>query len=285
MKKSNALWGALLIFIGLVWILDSTRVVSIDIWGSLTYLWPVFIIAAGITFFLKRESHLPRVILWILVFALIGGYGVYLGYNEESSTDLNKTFVMQSGTRSGSLQVNIGSADFDIDSTDKDLADIKTNIKGIRFVFDEGTNPRIKYSEKGQFNAIRGRQIFDAGLNNTIPWDVEINSGVTNGKFDLSDLMLKMCTINTGSCDLDIIAGSKLTDARIVINGGAVNLNLMLPDDVGLKISSSSVVAKVDGSVNMIKDGRVLYSDNFESAPYKLYLDVTTASMNITVNH
>lgn len=283
MRKSSALWGTLLIFIGLVWIFDTTNLLNIDMIGSIMTLWPVFIVAAGITFFFKRESHIQRVILWILVFAIIGGYGIYLGHSI-SENAFNKTFAMSENIESASLKVDIAGANFDIGSSSLELADIRTNVKGIRFNYDEGKNPKIKYSQKLQGKGWGERQIFKANLNNSIPWDIEFNTGATSGTLNFKNVALEMCTINTAGCNLDIIIGNKQKDARIVINGGVVNLKLNLPEDVGLKVSSKAAVSKVNGTISMLKEGGDYLSDNYATAPNKLYLDIASAASNITVN-
>lgn len=285
MKRSGALWGAFLIFVGLVWILGSTKIVSVDIIGSVMTLWPVFIIAGGLTLFLKREAHLPRVIIWVAVFALIFGYGVYLGNSQTGGLAADQTFEMKSDIKSAALEVNLGGARFDISSGgSQDLAKVSTNVRELRYDLTEGSSPRIKYSQMLKFKGFTGRQAFRAALSNSVPWNIELNTGAASGLLDFSDFALESCTINTGACDMDIVAGNKLDEARIIINGGAVNLKVSIPEDVGLKITSSSALTNVNGSASMLKSGRVYLSQNFDSAPNKVYLEVSSGVSNISVN-
>ncbi|MCX7771489.1 MAG: hypothetical protein N2376_00050 [Clostridia bacterium] len=284
-RRSSALWGALLIFIGLAWIAGSTNLVQIDIIGAALTLWPIFIIAAGITFFLKHDSHIQRAILWILVFAIIGGYGIYLGYTSVGGTQQHKTFEMKSGIQSATLQVNVGGSRFDIGSDSQNLAAVDANVKGLRYEYFDGSNPKITYSQNVRFGfGFGGRQTFNARLNNPIPWNVELNTGATNGVLDFSDVALKNCTINTGATELDMRFGTKQQDSRVTINGGVVNLKLNVPSDAGLKISSSSAVTKVNGSIEMLKDGNVYTSGNYDQAPAKVWVDISSGASNITVN-
>jgi predicted membrane protein len=284
MKRSGALWGTLLIFIGLAWILDSANLLRIDILGSVMTLWPAFIIAAGITFFLKRESYIQRLLLWILVFALIGGYGIYLGYNNTNVNEKNKKFIMKPEIQSASMKINISGADFDIDAGETDLADIRTNVNGIKFNCGEGSNTEIICSQKVQLKGYNKYQNFTTTLNKNIPWNIELNSGSVKGSLNFEKFPLKNCTINTGACDLDIIAGNMQKDTTIVINGAAINLNLNVPENTGLKISSSSAATRVNGNVNLLKDGAVYQSDNFTASDSKIYVDIASAACNISVN-
>ncbi len=283
MKQSRALWGIILIFIGLFWILKSFDWVSMDLFGSLRTLWPVFIIAGGLTFFFKRESYLPRVILWLLVFVLIGGYAIYLGSQDVMGTESSKTFTMRSDIQSASLLVEVSGANLDVGSG-SELAVVDTNIESIQYEYDEGSNPRILYRQNNSLLGWNSKQGFKARLNRDIPWTIEVNTGTTKGTLDLSDIELNQCTINTGSCDLDILAGNKSREARITINGGAVNLKITLPEDVGLRVSSSSAVTRINGQVDLLEQDSVYHSDNFDSAPNKLYLDMACGAGSITVN-
>lgn len=285
MKKSGAFWGIILIFAGLIWILDSTNLISMDIWGAVSTLWPIFIIAAGFTFFFKRESHLPRIILWFFVFAIIGGYGVYLGYQDDSSTSKSKTFDINSEIKKASMTVNIGGANFDISSTSDKLADIITDVKDIQSDFNEGSTSKIVYFQKNPIKFEFGnRKKFTAHLNETIPWDIELNTGAVNGKLDFKGFPLESCRINTGACDLKIIAGNKQEDSSIEINGGVVNLSLSVPKDVGVKIHSSSGITKVNGSKSIAKNGETYTSDNYDTALYKLNLNVASGVCNVSIN-
>lgn len=282
MRSSRALWGIFLIFIGLFLIVQTFDWFSMDLLGALQTLWPVFIIAGGLTLFLKRESHLPRVILWFLVFALISGYAIYLGNQVVAGTETQKTFEMKNHIQTGSFQLNVNSVKLDI-KAGTDLAVVSTNIEGIQYDFDERSRAKITYDQK-RFLGTNKNQSFDARLNRDIPWTLEVNTGLLKGTIDFSDVVLNQCSINTGSCDLDIVAGSKQKDARFIINGGNVDLNITLPDDVGLEVSSTSAVTRINRESYVLNDGTVYHSDNFDSAPNKLYVELACGVGTITVN-
>lgn len=283
MKNSRALWGVLLIFIGVFLILGTFDWFSVDLFGALRVLWPVFIIAGGLTLFFKQESHLPRVILWLLVFALIGGYAIYLGARDVTGFETSKTFAMERNMKSGSFHLNAAVVDLDL-SAGSELAIVNTQIGGIKYEYLGGNSPVIIYSQDDSFLKWQGNQDFEAQLNRDIPWTIEINTGTTKGTLDFSDIQLEQCTVNTGSCELDIIAGSKSKDASIIINGGAVNVDLTLPEDVGVEISSAGALTKINEDVYMLTDDEVYRSDNFDSAPNKLYLEMACGAGNVTVN-
>ena len=285
MRKSHALWGVLLIFVGIIWILGSTNTVSIDLMGSLFTLWPILIIAAGITLFLKKEVHWVRVILWILVFALIGGYGFYLGLNDTGTTGSSNTFEMADSMSSAKLQVSTMAADLKIGSTDNELAKTNSDIKNLRYNFSGGRNSNIRYFQKMMLPGSQWGKNFTADLNSTIPWNLELNTGATEGVLDFSNIILNDCNINSAACDLRVVAGDRQDEAKIEINGASVEIEITIPTESGIRIQTNSVSSDVKGNgISLNRDGADYKSSNFNSAKKVIILTINGVSSNVTVN-
>ena len=109
MRKTHVIWGLLLIITGIVWILASTGTIqlSIDIIGAISTLWPIFIVAAGVTILLKKEAHTMRAVVWIIAAAIVIGYGIFLGSDHHGiagamSMSLNETAWSMPGWKSTS---------------------------------------------------------------------------------------------------------------------------------------------------------------------------------------
>lgn len=285
MRKSHALWGVLLIFIGIVWLLGSTTTVSFDLWGSLSALWPILIIAAGITLFLKKEAHWIRVILWVLVFAVIGGYGFYLGYNDTGMTGSSNKFEMVDGMSSAKLQVSAMATTLKIGSTDTDLALINSDIRNLRYNFSGGKNSDIRYYQKMQMFGSQWGRNFTADLNSAIPWNLELSTGSADGVIDFSNTIMNSCNINAASCDISIIAGSRQDEAKITINSASSNINITIPADSGIRIQASALSNNVRGDgISLDQNGNNYESSNFNSAKEVVILEINSASSNVNVN-
>lgn len=285
MNKSKAFWGVLLIAAGILLVVATTDMIRIDIIGSLFTLYPLLIIAAGASFFLNREKHMLRVAMWVLVFAIIGGYGIYLGYQNVELPGGTTTFDMRNDIRSAKFQADLGAADVRIASTTASLAKLDSNIPNLQSKTSGSSEANIRVSQKSQLIGTQRGSYFSLDLNNTIPWELEFNTGAIDGMMDLSDLSVKSCDINTGACDLRLIMGDKQNESLIRCNGGAVDISLTIPKGTGVKIQSSSAVSDVRGNgVKINKDGRSYYSEGFDSADRTVVVEVNSGATQITVN-
>ncbi len=284
MKKSTSLWGIVLIIIGLFWILSSSDMVRIDIRSALSSLYPLIIIALGATLFISKEAHGIRTAVWSAVILIIGGYGVYLGYQNDAMETKTYTFDMTNEISSASLEVNLGSPDFRLGSTSSLLANIESNIGDLQATASEEDGSAIRISQNSK---IFGKQIgkhLSITLSNAVPWEVELNTSTAEGLLDYSDVILKSCEINTGTCDLRIIAGNRQEESRIVVNGISVDISLSVPKGTGVSVRTSSAVKKVHASgIKMNKDDRDYYSEGYEDAKTRVVLEINSGTSNVDI--
>jgi hypothetical protein len=284
MKKSNPLWGILLIIIGLFWVLGSSDLVRFDIWGSLGALYPLIIIALGATLFIPKEAHGIRTAVWTAVILIIGGCGIYMGYQNVALEDGSYTFDMTNEVRNASLEVNLGSADFRLVSTSSSLAKVESNIEGLQTIATEGNNSVIRISQNNKIFGAQAGKRFSVALNDSVPWEIELNTGTAEGILDYSDVILEKCEINTGTCDLRIIAGDRQEESRVVVNGGVVDISLSVPSGMGIMVQNSTAVSGVHASgIKMNKDSRNYYSEGYDDAKTRVILEINSGGCNIDI--
>lgn len=67
------IWGIFLLFLGIVFLLQSLNVLPWGVWGTLWHFWPVLIIIAGLGILLRRYNiWLVSVLILALLFACLG---------------------------------------------------------------------------------------------------------------------------------------------------------------------------------------------------------------------
>ena len=67
------IWGIFLLFLGIVFLLQSLNVLPWALWGTLWRFWPVLIIVTGLGILLKRYNiWLVSVLIMALLFACLG---------------------------------------------------------------------------------------------------------------------------------------------------------------------------------------------------------------------
>jgi len=289
MRKSHVIWGLLLIIIGVLWILGSTDVLQfrMDILGSLSTLWPVFIVAAGITLLLKKEARALKAVVWVIAIAIVAGYGIYLGSGGSSIAggDVH-VFEMREGMEHARLEVNTGAATLRIGASDSAMARVGSNIPGLRANFTGGRNSGIVFSQQWKPFRIDSGKDFAADLNRNLTWDLEFNTGAVEGIIDFSGFPMENCVVNAGACDLRIVAGTLQEKTTIECNGGTVSISITIPEGTGIRIKSDAVANDIGGKgITLRKDDRVYESTNYDTADRTIDLNISSAvtKVNVTV--
>ncbi len=287
MRRSHIVWGSLLIIIGILWILASSGMVPFDIMGAIRTLWPVFIVAAGITLLLKKEDHVMKAVVWVLAIALVGGYGIYLGNAGHSLMEEGNdhVFELKDGMEHAKMEVNTGTTSIRIGSADSALARVSSNIKGLRHNYKGGRDSTIRFYQRWEPLDLGSGRNFYANLSKDVRWDLELNTGAIDGIIDFSGFPLENCEINTGTCDLRIVAGNLQDETTVKCNGGAVSMSISIPEGTGIRIVSNAAVNDIGGNgITIEKKGKYYESSNFDSADRFVYLHVNSGASNITVN-
>ncbi|AFV02863.1 hypothetical protein UNSWDHB_123 [Dehalobacter sp. UNSWDHB] len=78
--KKNITLGAVIILVGVIWLLSNLDVFSFSIIGtfflSLWKLWPLLLIGAGVSLLINKNSMM-KMIVWIIIVICIMFYGIY----------------------------------------------------------------------------------------------------------------------------------------------------------------------------------------------------------------
>jgi hypothetical protein len=121
-----------------------------------------------------------------------------------------------------------------------------------------------------QFNS------WDLRFNNSVPIDLEIETGAGESGLDLRGLNLSALQISTGAGTTTIDLSSALDhDLRASVEGGVGNLSVKLPDDMGVRVTVSSGIGGLTSS-GLLKDGSAFVNEAYGVSPHTLTLDITT---------
>ena len=94
MKKGNTL-GIILILIGVAWLIRQTGVLSVNWAASIKTLWPIFLVALGISFMAGNRRRITAGI-WVLTFVLFIGFGIYKRNEPREIIDFDREFTIVS---------------------------------------------------------------------------------------------------------------------------------------------------------------------------------------------
>lgn len=312
MKFRNIFWGVILIFAGVLFILQNLGMVHFN-WMAMWRLWPVILVLWGVTIIPIKDW--VKIILVLLILA------------GSLSFMLNKTVAWDNHKTQNEWFDN----DFFEDSFDNDFDDNKRNYStqtfnipyedSSRYVelrleaaagsfkISEDADKLISFKRKGNsseysyiLKSIDSNSVIDIemenasinlGKNNTnnvnialndIPiWDIGIEAGAAAVDFDLKQFKIRNIDIEGGAASIKIILGDKYDETHLNIEAGASSIIIKIPEESGCKLNLESVFSSKKIKDFEKTDHGKYRTANFDEAVNKVYIDAEAAISSFTI--
>ncbi len=298
MNIGKLIWGLIVIFIGLIFLLINYGVLSPTIWASIWKLWPLILIVAGLSIISKSLSTIGQIILNIVVVIMIiaglawvitsGNYSFDKNsstYNQASATQyIDESASDQS--KSAKVTIKTGAAKLNIDGDSDQL--ISGTIDGNfpvdvnRSISDGEENIELSTSSNriSFFNRIKND--WQLSLNKSLRTSLELNTGAVDGNLELQEVNLENLIVKSGVSSYNIRLGDKLDKLSGQFDIGASSLKIKVPKSSGLKVNSKSGASSNNFTeVGLKKSGDDYTSDNFDSSSKKIELTIKAGASSI----
>lgn len=289
--KSNRFmgFGIFLLLIGVIWLLINFGVIDFSVFYSLFTLWPLFFIVIGINI-IFRKYGMVRLVTWGLFLAALVLYGHFVddGYDLKGGIQAGKdvrierTAVMEKGK----LKLSLGAINLDVDAGGAHLVEARVSDADIQYlstVEEDEKAVDVNFTQKRKNFFRLGNFGCNLSLNKDIVWDMDIDLGVAHGTLDLSQLKVSKVEVDTGIGDLNLILGSNCEYTYVTIDSGITNMDVVLPDNAGVRIKVDGLVAK--GGIKDLgwekRDGYYV-SPNYDNAANKIDIDIDTGIGNVS---
>lgn len=310
-RRSFSVVGpAILIALGIVFLLNTLDIVPWGVWATLWRFWPVILILFGIQIILGRAganwgiSLLLAVAVMILIVGLVvaaaeGGW--IAGIPIDSGTNAEQADQAQPGSVSkdlGNVQearanIDFGAGRLVVDSlkaTSDKLAVVDYSVGTV------GRVPSVTLSQNGRQGDLRitGGETFRFGrraesdqwtvhLNPAIPLDLTVRMGAADGSLDLRDLKVRTLNLDVGASSGVVGFPGSAGSTKAFINAGAATLTLEIPSEVGARIVSDSGLASINASSRFSRSGGVYTSDDYQTATNRVDIELKAGVSAIDV--
>ena len=305
MSYRKIFWGLLLVLIGILFILKNTGVLFFS-WHSMWQLWPVILILWGISLIPVKDwiKLVLSLVTVVITFFAIQQYGPKDNHkwnfewndrnqrddnNEDNVTTYNNVMSenYDSLTKYAELKLNIGVGNFNISDTTNMLIEVKHDNDNANYSMTaraEDSLTRIELSlEKGEFNEGKIRNNVNLKLNPNPIWDLDLNVGAAEVKFDLSGFKTRNLKIQGGASDIDIKIGAALPLTDVKLEAGAASIMVRVPESAGCEIISNTFMSSKDFK-GFIKIGNQKYqTPNFASSTNKIMIDLQAGVARVDV--
>jgi hypothetical protein len=265
MRRSTVFWGTIITLVGLLLLVN--EFVAIDI-GK--FIWPLFLIALG---------------LWVLlgVFAAPRRFEA-----EEAAIPLEGAGEarIHIGHGAGRLRVSGGAAPGELASgsfgggleqkvkREGNVLDVKLNVRvsGAHFAF-----PWMWWGP--------GRSLdWTVNLNEEIPLSLNLETGASDTRVDLSDLRVTDLRLQTGASSSEITLPASAGQTKAVIRSGAASVKVRVPEGVAARIRASGGLADISVDRNRFpRVGGVYQSEDYATAENKVDIDIETGVGSVSV--
>jgi len=272
------IWGIFLLFLGIVFLLQTLGVLPWGLWGTLWRFWPVLIIIIGVSFLLRRYN------VWLVSLLILAMLGACLGiaaWQYESpppSGAATQSYSEPLGDiERAQIEVDFTAGSISISSLPpaspnfvQVTAEGKSRDGSINVDFQRHDGEGRLYLKTEQ-----GGARWEVRLTTITPLAMNIKSAASNIELDLSQLKvteLKL-DIDAGNCKLTMPSSAGTT--RVNIKADVANVEVTIPDGVAAKVRVDTDLSAFDVDQSRFpKQGDYYISDNFDTAQNRVYLEI-----------
>ncbi|MBN1811695.1 MAG: hypothetical protein JXA14_07660 [Anaerolineae bacterium] len=264
MRRGTIFWGAIIILLGILLLINSF--IEIDI-GK--FFWPSLLIALG---------------LWVL-------WGVFTAprtfETEEATIPLEGATQARIRMRHGAGRLRVGGgagpdellsgsfgggleqqAKLAGDTLDVEM---KVRVSAAHFAFPWMWGPRSTLD-------------WTVSLNEEIPLSLDLETGASDTRLDLSDLRVTDLRVQTGASSSEITLPASAGHTKATISSGAASVRVRVPEGVAARVKVSGGMAdiRVDKS-RFPRAGDVYQSEDYDAAENKVDIAIDTGVGSVSV--
>lgn len=300
MNKKGAGFGIFLLGLGAIWLMANLGFLSFNIFGALFKLWPLIFVVIGVNL-IFRESGIIRGLTWLAFLIILILYSTFgnvstprfngnwtFNTNSEGATQ-HVEEPMRTGLKSGSLKVDAGAVQIDVQDESDKLIIADADKDAIKYDIDyNGSGDKVDIDVNNKFQKVIGstRNKLDLKLNKQVAWDLKMDLGASNGNMDLSELRINRLEFDAGAVNYNIKLGGNVPVTEVKMDSGASNFEFDIPKDVGVKV-------RLDGALNNTnfaelgwsKNGSYYESPNYSNAKSKININADIGVSKFKVNY
>ncbi len=289
-------WGIFLLFLGIIFLLQTFNVLPWGLWGTLWRFWPVIIIVIGLSILLRGiNGWLASLIIVLVLGAGLGiaiwQYGPLTAAGQTTSSYSQPLNTIQQAR----VDINFDAGSMNLVSLLPGSADLvsaestSSGGDGMKADFNrEGSEGRLTLSTQS------ARRSWFPG-NNWLRWEVELSPDIPltlNVKSAASETTLRLGELEISNLRLDVSAGSAKTElpppvgtVRAEFDVSAGNLEITIPPGVAARIKTDISLGdvRIDQS-RFPRQGDYYVSPGWDSSANRLDLEIKCSVGRAVVN-
>ena len=299
MKFRNIFWGVILVFVGVLFLLQNFNVIHFE-WMSLWRLWPVILILWGVSIIPANNWIKTGLVVIILSATVYFMVDQSVKWNEDDQFDFEAwddnydgnidqayTLTYEDSIPLARLSMDAAAGSFVISPSTDNLLDFETRGANVQYNYDltkTDSMTSIKIEREGvEVSHRNSKHEVKLKLNENPTWSLDFEVGASSMDLDLSDYKISNLDIAGGAASFTIKLGNASPVTTVNIDAGASSIEILVPESSGcdLKISSVLTDRNLEG---FEKTDRGHYrTANFDQAENKIFLNVEAAVSSYSI--
>jgi len=321
MKYKNLFWGIILVFLGILGILNNFDLIYFS-WHKLWNIWPVLLILWGISVLPVKDNLKLVLVLATLGFTLyyIADEAVDAGrdsddewiyeqdddesYNDDTTVydtatgqsvlmakDKNASFLIPypEDIRTAKLDLDAVAGHFILKNTTSNLATFNINDsylaeKYTYFVKTEDTVAKVNITTRKHTDIHLDGHDATATLklNEKPVWEVNVNAGAAELDLDFSSFKVKKLNIDAGAASINIKLGDMIKRTKVDINAGAAEITIKVPQKAACVVDFDTFLSDTELTGFIKKNGKY-YSENYDNSDIKIEISIDSAISDLNI--
>lgn len=280
------IWGIFLVFLGVIFLLQTLNVLPWGLWGILWRFWPVLLIITGLSILLHRFSP------WLVGLLILAILGACLGiaiwqYGLSPPADIvTKSYSEPLGSlERAQIEIDFTAGSLTISSLPSgspNLMEINSEVRngdgsiGADF-HCQGSEGRLRLSTEQANRKFwgEGGVRWEVRFTRNIPLTIYIKSAASNVDLDLNDLALTELEMDIDVGNYVVKMPSSAGTTYAYIKADVANIEVTIPDGVAAKLKADVDLSAFEMSESRFpKKGDYYISQDFESAENRVELEL-----------
>lgn len=275
-------WGLLFIVVGGLVLANNFHVLDVN-WINVWRLWPLAIIAAGVSI-LSVRSWIWRILTVLLmlvtfatiIFAALADYPKITPLPQRSTDAIVRQ--LSPAINNAEVTIKSGLSDLRIVSADQDEI-AKVNLTSSHMSLTQssvrdGDTQRISFSSEAGDGIWTGdvKSSWDVRLTRSLSLNVNVDAGASDANIDLSQAQLRAIDVDAGASNLTLKLGTQEKLTQINLNSGASAVTIKIPKTSGIRLMLDNGLSSKQ-IANLIEVSKDTYeSPNYADTSNKIEL-------------
>ena len=278
------IWGIFLLFLGIIFLLQTLDVLPWNLWGTLWRFWPVLIIVIGLGILLRRYN------IWLvslLIAVIFGGclglaiwqHGLSLPADvttESYTAPLDDMELAEVNIDFTAGSITIGS----LPPGSTNFVEADYGVRGRRATMEvdfekRGGEGRLDLTTINQSFWGEGSIVWTVNLSGKIPLFLNIQLSASNAELDLSQLRVAELDLDVDAGNCQLTMPSSAGQSYVNIESNAANVEITVPDGVAARIHVNANVSVSDVDTGRFpRQGDYYVSPDFETAGNRIEMEI-----------